>query len=290
VLTLRDGIVELYKKVATSIPKDVEDALKAALQAEADPARKDYLAGIMERIITARTTSTVVCEDTGFPVFYVRIPKGLGQLHIREVITEATRTATRKIPLKPNAVNTITEENSGDNVGDNFPLIYVEESPEHSLVVDLMLRGGNCENLGRLYGLPARFEFEEGASRPRGTLQADRDFEGVRQCVLDAVSRAKGLGCPPFTLGIALGGARDHVTYLSKRQLLRRTGDTNPQSALAQLEGSLMEDLAALRAASGAEVPPVIGVKVGSGYRHPDSYFVDVSFSCWANRRGRLIW
>lgn len=285
-LTLRDGIVELYKKVATSIPRDVEDSIKAALESEADPETRDRLSGILKRIVTARTTSTAVCEDTGFPVFFVKVPRGLGHLHIREVITEATRSATRKIPLRPNAVDPVTEVNSGDNVGDHFPIVHVEESQEHSLVVDLMLRGGDCENLGRLYSLPARLECGRGAD----AVVAERDFEGVRRCVLDAVSRAGAAGCLPFTLGVAVGGARDHVTCLSKKQLLRRIGDTNPNSALAQLEGALMGDLAAFRRRAGAAVPTVLGVKIGCGYRHPDSYFVDVSFACWANRRGRLIW
>lgn len=287
-LTLRDGIVELYKKVATSIPKDVEDALKTLLEAERDPAAKEHLTGILKRITVARTTSTAVCEDTGFPVFFVKVPKGLGQIHIREVIVEATRSATRKVPLRPNAINCLTEENSGDNVGDHFPLIYVDESPEHSLVVDLMLRGGDCENLGRIYSLPSRLDCRGKESQDADAFRAERDFEGIRRCVLDAVSRARDVGCTPFVLGVAIGGARDHVTYLSKKQLLRKIGDTNPNSALAQLEESLMEDLAASRARSGG--PAVIGVKAGCGYRHPDSYFVDVSFSCWANRRGRLIW
>lgn len=288
-LTLREGIVELYKKVATSLPKDVEDALKAAFEAAREPVDRDTLGGILKRVVTARTTGAPLCEDTGYPVFFVRVPKGLSHRHIRDVITEATRIATRKIPLRPNAVNAVTEENTGDNVGDHFPLIHVEESEEHSLVVDLMLRGGDCENLGKAYSLPARLERRAPAG---GTVVAERGFEGVRQCVIDAVSAARRGGCPPYILGVAIGGLRDLAAYLSKKQLLRKIGDTNPNGALAELERAILEAACVSAASSGSATagPSVMAVKVATASLHPDSYFVDVSFACWASRRGRLIW
>jgi fumarate hydratase class I len=304
-LKLRDGIIELYKKVATSIPGDVEDALKKAYLNETEPLTRESLNVILQNIKIARTTSRPICQDTGFPVFYVKVPKGLSHQLIRDMIMDATRIATNKIPLRPNAVDVITEKNTGDNVGDYFPFVYTEETEEQSLIIDLMLKGGGCENLGQTYKLPALLSIEGYGVMAKGeslalnterynaiTILAERDFDGVRKCVLDAVFKAQGKGCPPYTIGVAIGGAKDQVAFLSKKQLMRRIPDLHPDVAIAELENKILNDINGLgigTAGLGGRTT-AIGVKIAAAHRHPASYFVDVSFSCWANRRGRLIW
>lgn len=294
-LKLRDGIIELYKKVATSIPGDVEEALKTAYSNETEPLAKESLNIILQNITTARKTSRPICQDTGFPVFYVKVPKGLSHQLIKGMIMDATRIATNKIPLRPNAVDIITEKNTGDNVGDHFPLVYTEETEEQFLAVDIMLKGGGCENLGQTYKLPMVLDYEIATPLTKGGMGgvlAERDFEGVRKCVLDAVFKAQGRGCPPYTIGVAIGGAKDQVTFLSKKQLMRRITDTHSNAAIAELESKILNDINSLgigTAGLGGRTT-AIGVKIAAAHRHPASYFVDISFSCWANRRGRLIW
>jgi fumarate hydratase class I len=284
-LKLRDGIVELYKKAATAIPSDVENALKNAYTVETETQAKEYLNIILQNISFARRMGRPICQDTGFPVFFVKIPKCLDHKLIKEVIIDATKIATEKIPLRPNAVDVISERNTGNNVGDFFPLIYIEESEEESLVIDLMLKGGGCENLGKTYKLPATFHYNN------HIITAERDFDGVRKCILDAVFDAQGKGCPPYTIGIAIGGAKDQISFIAKKQLLRRIEDTNPKVELSDIESKILEDINKLGIGTGlGGKTTAIGVKIGVGHRHPASYFVEVSFCCWANRRARLIW
>lgn len=298
-LKLRDGIIELYKKVATSIPSDVEEALKNAYSNETSRLAKESLNIILQNIKIARTELRPICQDTGFPVFYAKAPKGLSHKLIKEVIIDATRIATEKIPLRPNAVDVIADKNTGDNIGDYFPLIYAEETEEQSLTVDLMLKGGGCENLGQTYKLPMTLDY--GIATPPlppltkggiGGVLAERDFEGVRRCVLDAVFNAQGKGCPPYTIGVAIGGAKDQAAFLSKKQLMRRISDTHRNDVIADLEKKILNDInnLGIGTAGLGGITTAIGVKIATAHRHPASYFVDISFSCWANRRGRLIW
>ncbi|MGO9015295.1 MAG: fumarate hydratase [Dissulfurispiraceae bacterium] len=285
-LKLRDGIVELYRKVAISVPKDIEEALKTACSKETGVLAGESLESVLKKISLARTGSCPICQDTGFPVFFVKVPMGLSHRAIREVIADATRLATKRVPLTPNAVSSIMDINSGDNVGDAFPLVYIDETDEQTLTVDLMLKSGQSENLGQIYKLPALLNIDG------NEVAAGRDFDGVVKCVLDAVSKARGEGCPPYTIGVAIGGARDQVTFMSKKQLMRRLHDVNPDSAIAGLEVKILNEV------NGPESGPpwvvgqtaALGVKISAAHRHPDSYFVDVSFACWAHRRGRLIW
>jgi fumarate hydratase class I len=183
---LEEKIIKLYKKAATSLPQDVEYGLRNACEAEENGSNsKAALSLILENIKIARETERPLCQDTGVPVFFVKIPKDQSPLKLKEVIIKATKVATEVIPLRPNAVDIVTDRNSGDNTGVGFPIIYFEESPDGTFAIDLMLKGSGCENVSQLYKLP----FEE--------LRAERDLDGVRRCGLDAVFRAQGKACPP---------------------------------------------------------------------------------------------
>lgn len=280
-LKLRDGIVELYRKVATSLPPDVEEAIKTVLPGEAEGSiARSSISIILENIKIARETARPVCQDTGVPVFFIKVPAGLSHIELKSTLIDATRIATEKVPLRPNAVDPVTETNSGDNTGIGFPVIYFEETASSTLTIDLMLKGAGSENVGQIYKLPV------------SELNAQRDFDGVRKCVIDAVQKAQGKGCPPYIIGVGIGASKDQVTRLAKDQLMRKLNDTNKVPELASLETRILNDLnelgiGAMGFGGGATA---LAVKIGVNYRHPASYFVDVSINCWATRRGRLIW
>jgi fumarate hydratase class I len=281
VLKFRNAIVELYRTAASSLPSDVEAALKQAKKREKQGSNaENALAAILENISLARETGMPLCQDTGVPVFFVRIPCGISHLAVRNSIIRATRIATRSVPLRPNAVDVLTEQNSGDNTGRGFPVIYSEETKGSSIVVDLMLKGAGSENIGQIYKLPQ----EE--------IGAERDLDGTRRCVLDAVYKAQGKGCPPYIIGVGIGASKDQVTRLSKEQLLRKLEDVNRHRTLSMFEKRLLQDVNHLGIGPlgfGGKTT-ALGVKVGVNHRHPASYFVDVTVSCWADRRARLIW
>jgi len=278
---LQEEIVELYRQAATYLPEDVEDVLRHAATIEKDrSAAKAALSAILENIRIARETERPLCQDTGVPVFFVKIPRKQSQLKLKHIIIESTRIATEEVPLRPNAVDVISDKNSGDNTGIGFPIIYFEETQDGTTTVDLMLKGSGCENVSQIYKLP----FEE--------LKAERDLEGVRRCALDAIHRAQGRACPPYVLGIGIGASRDQVTRLAKNQLMRNLGDPNNIKVLSELEKRLLDDINQLGIGPlglGGKTT-AIGVKIGVNHRHPASYFVEVAISCWADRRARLIW
>lgn len=279
-LKLRDGIVELYKKVATSIPPDVEEAIKGALITEKDSRGGESLSGILENIQKSRQTPRPACIDTGIPVFRVKVPRGLGHAEIKNTIREATSIATQKVPLALNAVDILTGENSGDNTGIGFPVIYLEEASDDTFTIDLMLKAGECENYSRTYKLPV----EE--------LDAGRDLKGVKKCVIDCITKAEGKGCPPYTIGVGIGATHEQVSVLAVHQLFRKISDENEHPVLRDMEKSLVVEIN--RSGRGplglGGKTTALAVKIGINHRHPESYLVHVSLACWANRRGRLIW
>jgi fumarate hydratase, class I len=277
---LTEHFVELIRRTSTDLPPDVEAALERARQAEADgSAARGALDTVLTNVRLAREKSAPICQDTGTPIFYVRHPEGWSTRRLREQIRAAVVEATRRAYLRPNAVDSITEKNSGNNLGDDaFPTIHFEEVEGSDLVVDVLLKGGGCENVGAQYSLP------------NTDLGAGRDLEGVRRVVLDAVHRAQGQGCAPGVLGVAVGGDRGSSYYASKEVLFRRLGQPSPDPKLAALETRLTEEANRLGIGPmgfGGKTT-VLGVHVTGMHRLPASFFVSVSYMCWAHRRRRM--
>jgi fumarate hydratase, class I len=274
---LTASILELVRLSATDLPADVESGLRQAIEREAaGSASRNTLETILKNVELARQNSTPICQDTGTPIFYVYHPSGWSTRQMRQQIRAAVADATHRAYLRPNAVDSLTGKNSGDNLGDEyFPTIHFEEIEGETLKVELMLKGGGCENVGAQYSLP------------NSALGAGRDLEGVRKVVLDAVHKAQGKGCAPGILGVAIGGDRGSSFLASKETFFRQLDQSNPDPELAQLEDRITEQANQLGIGPmgfGGE-NTVLGTKITSAYRLPASFFVSISYMCWAYRR-----
>jgi len=277
---LTQPILELVRRAATDLPPDVEAELREAVdREEAGSAARGALETILKNVEMARQNSTPICQDTGTPLFYVRHPEGWSTRRLRQQIQQAVAQATQRAYLRPNAVDSLTGTNTGDNLGDDhFPTIHFEEIEGDTLQVDLMLKGGGCENVGAQYSLP------------NSTLGAGRDLAGVRKVTLDAVHKAQGKGCAPGILGVAIGGDRGSSFAASKETLLRQLDDSNSNPELAALEQRLTDESNQLGIGPmgfGGKTT-VLGTKITATHRLPASYFVSVSYMCWAYRRRRM--
>ncbi len=279
---LTNEILELIRRTSTDLPADVEKRLREAVERE-EPgsAARNALETILKNVELSRQNSTPICQDTGTPIFYVRYPEGWSTRRLREQIRNALAEATRRSYMRPNAVDALTGKNTGNNLGDDdFPYIHFEEvDADEPLVIELMLKGGGCENVGAQYSLPDN------------RLGAGRDLAGVRKVVLDAVHKAQGQGCAPGILGVAIGGDRGSSYLASKEVLFSSLEESNPDPELAELEKRLTEEANQLGIGPmgfGGRTT-VLGTKITGLHRLPASYFVTVSYMCWAYRRRRMI-
>ena len=137
---LTDAFLELIRRTATDLSPDVEKSLRDARQQEEDgSAAQGALDSILRNVEMARQNSTPICQDTGTPIFYVHHPPGWSTKELRSQIRAAVAQATEKAYLRPNAVDSISGVNSGDNLGDDaFPTLHFEEGEGDELIVDLM--------------------------------------------------------------------------------------------------------------------------------------------------------
>jgi fumarate hydratase class I len=278
---LKEPILELIRLTSTNLPPDVEKSLREAVERE-EPgsAARGAIETILKNVELSRKNFTPICQDTGTPIFYVYHPEGMSTRKLRQIIEECVAEATQKSYLRPNAVDSLTEKNTGNNLGgEHFPSIHFEEVEGDALTIELMLKGGGCENVGAQYSLP---------NTPLG---AGRDLAGVRKVVLDAVQKAQGQGCAPGILGVAIGGDRGTGYAASKQVLYKKMGESNPDPELAALEQRLTDESNEMGIGPmgfGGKTT-VLDTKITGMHRLPASFFVTVSYMCWAYRRRKMV-
>ncbi|MDQ0246921.1 fumarate hydratase class I [Bacillus fengqiuensis] len=276
---LRESMYELIVETSTKLPKDVRRAVaKAKAQENAGTRAAMSLATITNNIAMADENISPICQDTGLPTFKIKTPVGVNQLEIKEAIYWAIAEATKHGKLRPNSVDSLTGENSGDNLGMGTPVIKFEQWEKDYIDARLVLKGGGCENKNIQYSLPCELE---------GLGKAGRDLDGIRKCILHSVYQAQGQGCSAGFIGVGIGGDRTSGYELAKEQLFRSVDDVNPSESLKELEEYVMENANKLGIGTmgfGGETT-LLGCKVGVINRIPASFFVSVAYNCWAFRR-----
>jgi fumarate hydratase class I len=273
---LQNSLLELIRRTSAEIPDDVNLSILASLEQEKKGTIAESALKIIDQNIQlAKRKSQPICQDTGSILFYVDVPVGYDQITFEETAKEAVKLATKKGFLRQNSVDSLTGVNDGTNVGPGAPVFHFHQHRSPELSMRLVLKGGGCENVGAQYSLP------------NDKLNANRDLDGCRKAILDAVLQAQGKGCGPGILGVCIGGDRTTSYEMSKTQFLRLIPDRNPNPVLDKLEQDI------LKTANELGIGPMgfggkttlLGVKICAANRLPASYFVSISYMCWAYRR-----
>lgn len=273
---LKESLIEVIRRTSAELPDDVHNAIIRSLEQEKKGTIAESALKIIDRnIALAKSKSQPICQDTGSIIFYVDVPAGIDQIAFEETARDAVKEATKKGYLRQNSVDSLTGVNDGTNVGPGSPVVHFHQHRSKEINVKLILKGGGCENVGAQYSLPAE------------KLKANRDLDGCRKAILDAVLQAQGKGCGPGILGVCIGGDRATGYEFSKQQFLRRLDDRNSNPELDKLEQDI------LNTANELGIGPMgfggkttlLGVKICAANRLPASFFVSVSYMCWAYRR-----
>jgi fumarate hydratase subunit alpha len=265
-------LVALIKEAQTSLPKDVESALRKAYGAETSDVARVQLKEVLENIKAARRRKAPVCQDTGILSFYVKLGERapVHEKAVKEAVVEAAKTATKTVPLRPNVVSPLTRENTKDNTGYCVPSIEFEHVPGKGVEVTVFAKGAGSENMSRL-----------------SMLNPSEGIEGIKKFVLESVAAAGGCPCPPGVVGVGIGGGSDIAARLAKKALLRRVGSRNKRTEFAKLEDDLLKGINCLGVGAmglGGKVS-CLGVCVEAADCHTGSLPVAVNINCWALRR-----
>jgi fumarate hydratase subunit alpha len=266
----RGTIVEMLSRAATTLPKDVIEALERSRRRERDKVAILQFECMLKNLELARKLSAPICQDTGIPIFFIKLGNDLKfDFDLIAGLRKAVRGATRSIPLRANLVDPLSRVNTKTNLGGGMPAVHIELVRGKRLEIDLLLKGAGAENWSRLYML-----------RPS-------EGELIERAVLLTIGEAGGQPCPPTIVGVGIGGSAEVACLLAKKALLRPLDEPNKDRRLARLEHRFT------RAANELGIGPmglggkttVLGVHIEKASCHTASLPVAINLQCWAARR-----
>ncbi len=272
---LRKAVLEAIETAVTRVPRDVWEALVQAYRREHSDRAREILGTILESIKVAARDRIPLCQDTGLPVFFVEIGEEFPlKRRALDIITESVREATKLGILRPNAVDPVRNINSGDNTGRWVPLFEVQLIDGDRLKITYVPKGGGSEYVSKLH-----------------MVTPSRGLEELKKRVIDAVVDAGPKPCPPVFVSIGIAGTADMAERLSRLSLARRrVSERHRDPDVARLELELLEKVNSLGigpAGLGGDTT-ALDLWIEYGHRHPATFAIAITFSCWALRRASI--
>ena len=268
---------DLYWKALKDIPEDVRAALKGGLAAEqkdGNETAEQVLFTILENIKTADEHGMLVCQDTGLPVYKIKIGSrsALDVTELKARIRRACERATAEYPLRSNTLHTLTRKHTGTNTGEGIPIIKVEFLPDADhLEITMAPKGSGSENMSFLR-----------------MLNPSEGRKGIKKYVLQCIFDSGAKPCPPMIVGIGLGGTSDVAMQLAKEaSTFRKIGTSNPDPEVAALERELLEHINQTgigpQGLGGATT--ALAVNIEWAHTHISHNPVAVNIQCWRGER-----
>ncbi|MDO5846564.1 MAG: fumarate hydratase, partial [Methanocorpusculum sp.] len=246
----------------TELPTDVLTALGRAYEKEQNSAARGEYANIFANLRIAKERDVPICQDTGLVVLYFTLPPEVafsGELY--RAAAEGVRRATLSVPLRPNAVDPLSRENSKTNCGAGMPAVHVV--PGDTFSVTVFPKGAGSENMSQI------------------KMMLPSEVSSIPDFVADVVRTAGARPCPPVVVGVGIGGTFDTAAALAKEALLE------PIDSMDAFEQEICDKVNALGigALGLGGGTTALAVKVKRGACHTASLPVAVNIQCWCCRR-----
>lgn len=267
---IQQAVAELCIKANTKLRPDVFSALKAAYKRETKAKAKDILGAIIKNAELARREGLAICQDTGLPCVFVELGdnlKVIGNLNI--AINKGVEIGYKKGYLR----NSIVVDPLSRKTPRYRPaVIHLDLVKGSNLRLTVLPKGFGCENKSRLKMFIPTAKIGQ-----------------VKQFIIDTVREAGPDACPPYVVGVGIGGTADYAGFLAKKALLRKV-TKSPSHQVTSLIAKLERDL--LREINRLNIGPMglggkttcLGVRVQSYPTHIAGLPVAVNISCHALR------
>lgn len=279
--TIEQVAADLYVRALQDIPSDVRSALRQGLVVEEE--RKNdtahqVLLTILSNIDAADQGNTLVCQDTGLPIFNVSIGsrREVSILQLKAALRRGCERATRERPLRSNTVHPLTRKHTGTNTGEGIPIIHLDFVPDSDdIVLQMAPKGSGSENMSFLR-----------------MLDPSDGIRGIHKFVLHCIFEAGARPCPPVIVGIGLGGTSEVAVALAKQaSSFRKIGSSNPDPDVARLEEELLDEInqTGLGPQGLGGATTALAVHVEWAHTHISQNPVAVNMQCWRGERAEAV-
>ena len=221
---VEEAAKQLYIRAVKLLPPDIKQGFDRLSAGETDGRASRVLGTMITNIKVAEDTDNLLCQDTGIPIYNVRIGRGveLDGMALKAAIRLGCERATREHPLRSSVVHPITRKNEHTSCGREVPVIHFDfVDAVDVLEIEMIPKGSGSENNTFLrMAIPA-----EGVA-------------AIKAFVVDCVIAAGGKTCPPTIVGVGIGGSGDLCVHLAKIAATSRPLG----SRCADAEGAKLED------------------------------------------------
>ncbi len=271
---VRRLVEELCIKANTVLRKDVLAALRASLRNEPNKRPQRILDMIIQNASVAANEGLPICQDTGVPIVFVEVGSDVKFVggSLKDAIDRGIRQGYKKGRLRSSIIEDPIKRSSAPGFGPG--VIYFDLVRGDRLKITLLAKGFGCENKSRV----RMFVPTEGVG-------------GIKDFVVETVREAGPDACPPFIVGVGIGGTQDEATRLAKKALLRSINRSHPKRDIARLEKDILKEINRLNLGPmglGGRTT-ALGVSVLTHPTHIAGLPCAVNISCHALRSATAI-
>ena len=257
-----------------TLPDDVLAGLEKLRAEETETLASAVYSCMFDNLSRAEALDRPSCQDTGVLQFFLRAGAEFPLLaQMNDICRDAVAEATKRAPLRHNAVEAFDEKNTGTNTGTRNPWVEWEVTEGSGLELTVYMAGGGCSLPGRSM-----------------VLMPSAGYEGIVRYVMDTIVDWGINACPPLIVGVGIGTDAPTSAELSKKAMLRPVGTVNAHPRAAEMEKRLKDGLNAIglgpQGLSGKAT--VMDVHIEYMAHHPSTLGVGITVGCWANRRGTI--
>lgn len=270
---IRNTVSSFISHLAVVLPVDVRKRLEEMEENETDSIALSLYEAMRKNQEEALRLKSPCCQDTGIVQYWVRVGAFFPYINILEsALTGAVLDATERTPLRPNAVETFDEYNTGTNTGSGAPFFFWDIVPDSDMCeLYVLLAGGGSSAPGKSL-----------------VLTPSSGYRGVADFVLDETALYGPNACPPLLVGVGIGATSEIASLNAKKALMRPVGSHSGNEKAAGMEDLLFKELNSLsigvQGLGGKE--SILGVNIVNTVRHPATLAAAVSYGCWSFRRG----
>jgi fumarate hydratase subunit alpha len=274
-------VAQLCIESCYELGDDVFSALQSAAKSESNLRAKNILDQLIENARIAKDERIGLCQDTGLAVVFVEAGAGIAiepaadrpDATLFDAINEGIVAGYTKGLLRKSVV--AEPLNKRENTGDNTPaIIHLSIVSGDKLAITVMTKGGGCEN-------KSQFRM----------FKPTESKEAVTDWIVDVVAQAGADACPPFVVGVGMGGDFERCCLLSKKALLRKIGEANSEKFYANLEAQLLGKVNALGLGPqglGGDTT-ALAVQIETAPCHIASLPVAVNIECHSHRHKSAV-
>lgn len=271
---IKDAVSDLCIRANIDLRKDVLQALKRAYLKEKNRRAKRILNAIIKNASIAKREKLAICQDSGLPVVFGELGQDVRiKGDLKSAIRKGVESGYKKGHLRNSIVDNPLLRGRSSYRG---AVIHLDLVKGNNLKLTVLPKGFGCENKSQVKMFNPTAKIEE-----------------IKNFIIDVVKTAGADACPPFVVGVGIGGTADYASFLAKKALLRSVRVSKYQSikVVAKLEQELLREINQLNIGPmglGGRAT-ALAVNVETYLTHIAGLPVAVNISCHALRSASRV-